>query len=202
MKGIAYTLTSLAVALTMAGCSDDGDTGNKSAAGGTHHENHTAGTNSHKTHTTDLESADLNMSIEDAMAIAKMKSEGDFTKIELSKDGKRYVYEVEMMTNTTETELKIDANTKQVIKQDSDNLDTDEIGTEHANKMMSLEKLIEPEEAISIAKKKVPGTVTSWELQRKGDKTVYEIDIIDQTNFERQVMVDATSKSILNVKDD
>ncbi|WP_050614473.1 PepSY domain-containing protein [Bacillus testis] len=200
MRGLEYTVTSLALVFLMAGCSTD-DSGDHHKENG-HHSERTVETAKSNVHTVDLKSAQEDMSVEDAITLAKMKSEGDLTKIQLEKDRNRYVYEIEMMTNTNKKDLKIDTNTKQVLKQDSENLDADEIGTERQNKKLSLDRLIDSSEAVSQAEKKGNGKATSWELQREGDMTYYEIDVVDKSGAKQQIKVDANNKGILEVEND
>ncbi|MDQ0175611.1 PepSY domain-containing protein [Bacillus chungangensis] len=147
----------------------------------------------------DLETIDFKLSTDEALEIAKEKSEGDVTELGVEKENNRYVYKIEMMTDTEETEVKIDADTGDILKEITEPLDQDEINTERQRKKIDLTNTIGHKKAISIAKKEENGNAIEWMLKRENGPTYYEIDLLDERQNEFEIKVDAQSGNVLEV---
>lgn len=148
----------------------------------------------------DLETIDFKLSTDEALQIAKEKSEGDVTELGVEKENNRYVYKIEMMTDTEETEVKIDADTGDILKENTEPLDQDEINTERQRKKIDLNNTIDYKKAISIAKKEENGNAIKWMLKREDGPTYYEIDLLDEQQNKYEIKVDAQSGNVLEVE--
>lgn len=73
---------------------------------------------------------------------------------------------------------------------------------EQARKIAEMADLIMPERAIEIAKAEKPGVVTDLDLERKRNRWIYEIEIIDASGTEWEFKIDASDGKILKVKRD
>lgn len=58
------------------------------------------------------------------------------------------------------------------------------------------------EEAIRIARQQVPGEVVKVELERKGPRLIYEVDIVTSQGVKYEVEMDARTGEVLEVEID
>lgn len=66
----------------------------------------------------------------------------------------------------------------------------------------SMQRQMEMEDAIAIARERVPGRVVKAELERRRGQLVYEIDIVTNQGVTYEVIVDETSGMVLSVEVD
>ena len=69
------------------------------------------------------------------------------------------------------------------------------------NKKLSESAKIPMDQAVKQATMEVPGKAVEAQLGKEEGRTVYEIDIIDASNKERTVYIDAQTGKTLKVKD-
>lgn len=64
-------------------------------------------------------------------------------------------------------------------------------------------RAISMEEAIQIARRQVPGQVVSAELDRRGNRLIYEVEIIaDSNNVKYEVKIDYNTGQVIEVEID
>jgi uncharacterized membrane protein YkoI len=73
---------------------------------------------------------------------------------------------------------------------------------EEARAIAKMANLIMPERAIEIAAAEKPGVVTDLDLERKRNRWVYEVEIVDASGIEWEFRIDANDGKILKVKRD
>jgi uncharacterized membrane protein YkoI len=73
---------------------------------------------------------------------------------------------------------------------------------EEARAIAKMANLIMPERAIEIATAEKPGAVTDLDLERKRNRWVYEVEIVDASGIEWEFRIDANDGKILKVKRD
>lgn len=92
-------------------------------------------------------------------------------EIEFEREDGRYVYEIEGWDGEFEYEMDIDAQTGEILSQETE-ADTDE------EDILDLDGIISPQEAMAIALEVSGGDyVEEWELELEDGYTVYDIDI-------------------------
>lgn len=128
---------------------------------------------------------------EKALAIVN----GTVTDIEFDKELTGDVYEVEITTATHEHDLKFDAYTGELLKQEKDVLNDDDDRNIQVENNTAAK--ITKEQAIERTLSKVNGTVTKVEL----DDDVYEIEIVDG-QFGYDVEIKATTGEIVEFEQD
>lgn len=143
-------------------------------------------------------------SVEDVIAIYQEQfPDTDITSIQLEKELSGFVYKVEGVDDDNEYELKINAETKEVVKDKTEKLDLDEQGGSKRNSdKLDLEGIISLDEATKIAEEKAgTGQAVEWDLDRELTTTYWEVKVKDGTN-EIQVKLDAKTGDILEIEQD
>ncbi|MDF2825672.1 MAG: peptidase [Mycobacterium sp.] len=109
---------------------------------------------------------------------------GTITKIELEFDrsSNAWVWKIDSQQDTEQRELKIDAQSAQVIADDRDQ--------ESANPMAVDPKKLTPEDAAARATALVPGSVAKWSLEYDDGVQRYSFDIRTSGNNTDDVHVD------------
>lgn len=112
---------------------------------------------------------------------------GTITKIELEHDrsANAWVWKIDSQQNTEQRELKIDAQSAQVIADDRDQ--------ESANPVAVDPRKLTPEDALARAAALVPGSVAKWALEYDDGVQRYSIDIRTSGNTTEDVDVDVDS---------
>lgn len=133
-----------------------------------------------------IEDKEFAISLDDAVAKFKetFTEEGiEVSGVELNEDDGKYAYDIQGFKENKEYELKIDAESGDILAQeeevDDDNDDSDDdIAIDFIN-------IISPQEAMTKALENNKGYVKSYELDHNDDgKLVYEIDIEDGDDVE------------------
>ncbi len=133
-----------------------------------------------------IEDKEFAISLDDAVAKFKetFTEEGiEISSVELDEDDGKYAYDIQGFKENKEYELKIDAESGDILAQeeevDDDNDDSDDdIAIDFIN-------IISPQEAMTKALENNKGYVKSYELDHNDDgKLVYEIDIEDGDDVE------------------
>lgn len=98
-------------------------------------------------------------------------TEINIDKVEFERDDGRYKYKIDGWDGVNEYELKIDAETNEILEQETESdTDTDDI--------IDFSRVISPSEAMAIALTEAGGGyVKEWELEADDNKVEYEIDI-------------------------
>lgn len=110
------------------------------------------------------------------------------TSLSIDNDNNSYVYEVEGYNDTNELELKVDANTGEIVKQDDDD-DRDDVIDDD---VLDLDGIVSPQEAMKAALDEVgSGYAKEWELDSKNGKVYYEIDVEGSKQAQDDVHIDA-----------
>lgn len=133
-----------------------------------------------------------------AKEMALNATKGEVTKFQL--DDGRKEYEMEIVNQDTEYDVKVDASTGKVLEMKlddhGDNRDDDDKELQTVSPKISLE------EAKKIALDKEKGTVTEAKLDNDYNRLVYEIGINTADHGKVEVKVDASNGKVLKVEID
>ena len=134
-----------------------------------------------------------NISAAQAKAIALKKVPGaTVTSIELETEKGRAIYDIDLVLNQYEYDLKLDAKTGSGISVKKE--------LRNNTSKPSTSNVISVAKAKSIALKKIPGaTVTNIELDYEKGKAIYDIDLI-LNQYEYDLKLDAKTGSGISVK--
>lgn len=148
------------------------------------------------------------VSSDEAIAIFKAKHpDTTITKIQLDTDFGQYKYQVTGVDETMEYELKVDAETKDVTKEEQEALDNDELnGRAKQKDGLALDKVISVQKAIDAGvtaakSKNVSGRVTEWTLENDNQQSVYEVKIMDGRQ-EIDVTINGIDGNVLEIEND
>lgn len=129
-----------------------------------------------------LRSAGDIVSLETILEKARKDHPGRVIETELELKGKRYVYEIEVVDDQGNVrELYYDARTGELLRHEE----------KRAGDIVPLETIVEK------AGKDQPGRVIATELERKGDRYVYEIKVTDSKGGLHKLYYDARSGELI-----
>lgn len=146
----------------------------------------------------DLASQKFDLTWQDALDQANEIFDGDVSKIELEVENGVYAYKIELLSDTQEFEYEINANTGEVLDQETDDLDQDEVETERQNKAIDLSQVVSVENAMQTALGEQDGRVKEWKIEGKSSGPRYEFDIEQPgSTSDVEIEVDAISGEIV-----
>lgn len=127
----------------------------------------------------------------------------DITSLELERSRTEFIYQVEGVDNDKEYELKIKAETKEIIKNKEEKLEQDERkGVKRKSDSLDLNEILSLEEVTAIAQNEVATEeAIEWDLDKTLNVTYWEITF-KQGSHETKVKVDAKSGEVLETEQD
>ncbi|MFD2627211.1 PepSY domain-containing protein [Oceanobacillus kapialis] len=158
---------------------------------------------------TNADAKDPKLNTDEIRQMVTDQYSGTITELELDKEANRTVYEIEVTDNKIETDLEMDAETGEVLKEKSgtvnrDDDDHDDYDGSHDDAQddnvvqVNNKDLITEKEAIAIAKKEFNGKAREVEMDEDDGRVLYEIEIVkDRT--EADFEIDAVSGEILEM---
>lgn len=147
-----------------------------------------------------LNEQDFKVPYTDAINIFKDKyKDADIVDLSLERDLNKFVYTVEGVDDNNEYKMKIDANTKDVLQDKTEKLDSDDLNGVARKEKLDLSDIITPQKAMEIALKEQDGMVKEWSLDKDLDVTFYKIRI-DKDKNEYDIKVDSKKGTILEVE--
>lgn len=111
------------------------------------------------------------------------------------------MYEVEAFTDKEEVEVKVDAASGQVLSKDAKAIDTSK---QRDTSGINLQKVISPKQATAKAVEQVGSDfkLVDWELTTEDGTAVYEFDLVDPSNHQVNIILDATSGQVVGANVD
>ncbi|MFL8710341.1 PepSY domain-containing protein [Clostridioides sp. GD02377] len=147
-----------------------------------------------------LNEQDFKVPYTDAVSIFKDKyKDADIVDLSLERDLNKFVYTVEGVDDNNEYKMKIDANTKDVLQDKTEKLDSEDLNGAARKEKLDLNDIITPQKAMEIALKEQNGRVKKWSLDKDLDVTFYKIRI-DEDKNEYDIKVDSKKGTILEVE--
>lgn len=119
--------------------------------------------------------------------------------IELNREGKHYLYEIEGFDSNNEYSVNINAETGQIGHVHSEKLDHDD----RNQKALDLKGTISRDDASRIAEEHVKGTSKEWKLEQDEDtgKTYWEVKV-KNGHQETEVKINAHTKEVISTEHD
>ncbi|ARM71693.1 hypothetical protein LMxysn_0058 [Listeria monocytogenes] len=150
-----------------------------------------------------LQNKSFDMSYQDAINAFKDKhSDAEISSVELEDYLGKYIYHIDGISDDKEYEMKFDAETKEVLKDKTENLDREDAGgIEKDNEKLNLDGIKTPKEAMDKAVSQQAGNVTSWKIERELDTTYYEVTV-RQDNQKYEIKLNAKTLDILQTERD
>ena len=138
------------------------------------------------------------ISLTQAINIAKQNAKGDLVSAEFDydDDGKNKgtgKYKVELVSNGTSYEVKIDANTGKVLKTKQEKLDKKDLAEYNAMKQAKVSLT----SAMQKAAQSLNGTVISAEFELEKGQSVYDIEVLKENQI-YDVSIDANTGKVLS----
>ncbi|HGM3894796.1 TPA: PepSY domain-containing protein, partial [Clostridioides difficile] len=143
---------------------------------------------------------DFKVPYTDAINIFKDKyKDADIVDLSLERDLNKFVYTVEGVDDNNEYKMKIDANTKDVLEDKTEKLDSEDLNGVARKEKLDLNDIMTPQQAMEIALKEQNGIVKEWSLDKDLDVTFYKIRI-DKDKNEYDIKVDSKKGTVLKVE--
>lgn len=119
--------------------------------------------------------------------------------IELNREGKHYLYEIEGFDSNNEYSVNINAETGQIGHVHSEKLDHDD----RNQKALDFKGTISRDEASRIAEEHIKGTSEEWKLEQDEDtgKTYWEVKV-KNGHQETEVKINAHTKEVISTEHD
>ncbi|MBC1475529.1 hypothetical protein HB852_12995 [Listeria grandensis] len=187
---------------TLAACGDDDANGDNNNNGNNTQQTTDSGSSSNTT-TTDLNNKKFSMSYTEAIEIFKNKHpKTDITSVELSQELGKFVYTIDGVDDSSEFEMKFDADTKAILQDNNEKLDREDAnGVERANEKLDLTGIKTPQEAMTAALKQQAGTVKEWSIDREMNQTYFSVQVMNGTQ-EVEVKLDSKTLAVLSTEQD
>lgn len=127
----------------------------------------------------------------------------DITSIDLDSSLGNYYYDIEGVDDDTEYELRIDATTEEIKKNEKETLDKeDQNGVKRKEDKLDLTDILSVDEVTKIAVAEVSsGEPTDWELDKEMGITYWEVKVKDGKT-ETQIKINAQTGEVLEVEVD
>ena len=143
---------------------------------------------------------DFKVPYTDAINIFKDKyKDADIVDLSLERDLNKFVYTVEGVDDNNEYKMKIDANTKDVLEDKTEKLDSEDLNGVARKEKLDFNDIRTPQQAMEIALKEQNGMVKEWSLDKDLDVTFYKIRI-DKDKNEYDIKVDSKKGTVLKVE--
>ena len=119
--------------------------------------------------------------------------------IELNREGKHYLYEIEGFDSNNEYSVNINAETGQIGHVHSEKLDHDD----RNQKVLDFKGTISRDDASRIAEEHIKGTSEEWKLEQDEDtgKTYWEVKV-KNGHQETEVKINAHTKEVISTEHD
>lgn len=132
--------------------------------------------------------------LEQALLLANKAVKGDIVSVEYDQEDRTVNgnYEIKIITNNNEQEVKVHANTGKVTKEEVERLDKEDLAEYKAMKQAKLTLT----QAISKANQTLKGTVLEAEFETDFGKPVYKVEI-GKDNQVYKIVIDSTTGNII-----
>lgn len=149
----------------------------------------------------DLASAEVALSWQDAVGLAQESFAGDLASIELDDGRDGLAYTIELVSEDEEYETVIGADDESVISEETERIDDDD-RAEKAAETVSVDEVVELDEAMRTALAEYDGTVVEWKLEGTSRGPQYQFDIRAEGDSEDvEVSIDAVSGELIGRDD-
>lgn len=147
----------------------------------------------------ETDSSEINLdsydsTIEDAIKKAQSNFDGQLTDIGLERENNKWVYKIELESDSEEYDVSYDVNTLDIIEEEKESENDDE-----DNEYFKYEDLITFDEAITTAKSEVNGKATEISTDFDDGVLYYEVSIQNQNGEDVDVIIDAKSGETVEI---
>lgn len=146
---------------------------------------------------TDLAGATFKLSWLDALDAAAERFDGEPVSLSLEWQRTAFAYGVELVSDTESYEVVINADTGEVMHEETEPESAADVAEKRRGIIKSGE-LIEPAKAMEAAVAAVAGSVSEWEIDDEDGRMSYEVQILTDPG-DTDVRVDAVSGEIIEI---
>ena len=139
-------------------------------------------------------SSDEILSIQEAIEAAQTEFKGKVIEIQLDHDDGKLIYEIELVNESKEAEIDLDAMTGDVLEKEEERSDREKLAKLNEN-------LLSIAEAKEIAIAEFDGKVIEMELDEDDGRILYEVELRNGS-MEAEMDIDAISGDIIEIEID
>lgn len=193
------------LSMMLAGCSAETGTGEPSAPpsqsdSGSQSDAPVDGSTDSTARGADLATTAFAVSWDDAVDTAMGNFEGKLAELELDWNRDRYVYKIELVSDTEEYEVRIDADTGELVGEKTEKIESDDLAEKQAE-IIDLDAIVSWDEALATALDAQNGTVNEWKLEGTEHGPQYEFDVDDDSGEDYEVTIDARTGELIGIDD-
>lgn len=148
----------------------------------------------------DLAITEFTISWEDAVDAALVNFDGELAEFELDWHRDRYAYDVELVSDVEEYEVRVDADTGEQYDERTEKIETDDLAEKQAE-VVNLDAVVSWDDAVAAALDAQSGTVNEWKLEGTKHGPQYEFDVDDDSGEDYEVSVNAETGEVIKVDD-
>ena len=149
---------------------------------------------------TDLADAEFALSWEDALDIANEQFDGDLYSVGLDWERTQFAYTVKLVSDTDEYEVEIDADSGDVLAEETESLDDDD-AAEKTSEIIDVEQVVPWSDALDAALNEADGRIDEWKLEGTEQGAQYQFDIDQPSGEDLEVSIDAYTGEFLRLDD-
>lgn len=146
----------------------------------------------------DLATTEFAIAWTDAVDTATANFDGALAEIELDWRGDRYAYKVELVSDSEEYEVRIDADSGEQFGEQTEVIDADDVAEKQAE-TVDPQAVVPWSEALAAALDAHSGAVNEWKLEGTERGPEYTFDIDGGSDDDREVSVDAATGKVTEV---
>lgn len=148
----------------------------------------------------DLAVTSFAISWSDAVDTAMDNFDGQLAEIELDWSRDRYAYKIELVSDTEEYEVRVDADTGEQFDERTEPIESDDLAEKQAE-VVDINEIISWDDALAAALDAQAGTVNEWKLEGTQQGPQYQFDIDDDSGEDYEVSIDAKTGKLLGADD-
>jgi len=201
---IMFATAAMALSLTLVGCAGSGgsSSGADAPPGPSRSESGSgsSGEDSVTERGADLATAQFAVSWEDAVDTARGNFDGELAEVGLDWTRDRYAYKIELVSDTEEYELRIDADSGEQFGERTEKIESDDLAEKRAE-AVDLGDVVPWKEALATALDARSGTVNEWKLEGAKHGPRWEFDIGGESGEDVEATIDARTGELIGADD-
>jgi len=153
-----------------------------------------------KTKDTDLADAEFALSWEDALDLAGQQFDGQLHSIGVDWNLTRFTYTVQLVSDTEEYEVEIDADNGDLLTEETESLDGGD-AAEMSSEIVDVKRVVPWSDALDAALNEADGRIVEWKLEGTDHGAQYQFDIDQTSGEDLEISVDAYTGEFLDRDD-
>ncbi|MGO1770703.1 MAG: PepSY domain-containing protein [Microbacterium sp.] len=148
----------------------------------------------------DLATTEFAVSWEDALDTAQSGFDGQLAEIAFDWQRDRYAYTVELVSDSDEYEVRVDAESGETFDERTEAIESDD-ADETQREVVDVDAVVSWDDALATALDAQDGSVSEWKLEGTERGSQYQFDIETGSGDDAEVTIDAETGDLLETDD-